>query len=120
MNALGLLKTSKIKFAGLIIILSCFSQISQIVSINSNTTKIDNKYIIDLEYNENQIYSANLWIGSNHQKINVVFSTISELSMLTSQECLNCTNVKNIANAYENKKSESFKNLTDTIKIFVK
>jgi hypothetical protein len=115
----GLLRKSRIKLAELIIILSL---LNQALSINSNITKSDNKLIIDLEYNDKQIFYANLLIGSNHQKINFIFSTLSELSMITSEECKECVSGKNNTNSnyYENKKSANFQNLSGSIKIDVK
>jgi hypothetical protein len=92
----GLLRKSRIKLAELIIILSL---LNQALSINSNITKSGNKLIIDLEYNDKQIFYANLLIGSSHQKINFIFSTFSELSMITSEECKDCVYVKNNTNS---------------------
>jgi hypothetical protein len=113
----GVFKMSKIRWAAIIIL---FSSLIQILAINSNYTKSENKYIIDLEYNENEIYSGNLWLGSNLQKLNLIFSTSSELSLIANDECKDCIAGNKNTKSYDSKKSDNFKNLSETLKIHVK
>jgi hypothetical protein len=104
------------KFIGRFIFIVLLVLINQCLSINSNHTKSDNKYIIDLEQNENDIYSGNLWLGFNHQKMNLIFSTVSIMSTITSEGCKDCLDSNINGLGYNFKNSGEYKSLSESLK----
>ena len=53
------------------------------------------RYVIKLDNYENIQYTGNIYLGSNNQKLDVIFSTGSPLNWVTGVNCKNCRNNTN-------------------------
>jgi hypothetical protein len=73
---------------------------------NMNYTRIDRKIVIDLKGIAGN-HLAPVWIGTNSQIMNVIFSTGDYLSWLPASNCGSCGDV-----GYNPSSSADFKNFT--------
>ena len=115
----GLLKTStyKITFTKFLIL---FFTISYSSSSNLYSNNTNNKFIINLENSENHQNLGRLYLGSNNQKVDMIFSTGSGLTWVAGKDCANCTKINNNGNVYDAKASNDFKNSSRIINYKVK
>lgn len=71
-----------------------------------NCKGMDNKYVIKLDNLKNTQYVGRIFVGSNNQEINVIFSTGSSMIWFPTSECETC---RNTTNKFNKESSETLK-----------
>ena len=108
--------STKFMLFGLIL----FFYIGKHSSINLNMQKPDNKFVLDLEKNQNNQFYGTVFVGSNFQKLNVIISTGSALSWISSSNCNSCVNGNDVNSKGYNSNSVDFKITGEPKKIKVR
>ena len=97
----------------IIIIIQIYNIELDLIKIETNNSKKDKRNLIKKQGYENilsklstGLYHINITVGSNNQKLNLIFDTGSSLIWFYDKECLNC----HYNNSFNTKESNTYKN----------